>query len=105
MSPPYYRLSPFAADQFETLLYSIAEHSGWKRSMRVEEKLYADFHVLAANPGLGHRRPDLTHRDVYFYYSEPYQILYRRDTAPLYILAIYHGARNIEVLIREEYLG
>lgn len=102
MPPLPYSFSPRAEEQFANILYNIAEHSGWERSMRVEEKLYTAFRGLAANPGLGHLRTDLVPRRIYFYYVEPYHVLYLRDTLPLYIVAIYHGARDIATLMSDD---
>ncbi len=96
-----YKLSPHAEEDFATLLYGIAEHSGWSRSMDVEEGLYAAFNSLARNPGIGHLREDLLPRPIHFYYADPYMVLYLRDTEPLYIIAIVHGARDIPVLMRD----
>jgi plasmid stabilization system protein ParE len=96
-----YKLSPHAEEDFATLLYGIAEHSGWSRSMDVEESLYAAFNSLTRNPGIGHLREDLLPRSIHFYYADPYMMLSLRDTEPLYIVAIVHGARDIRVLMRD----
>lgn len=96
-----YKLSPHAEEDFATLLYSIAEHSGWSRSMDVEESLYAAFNSLARNPGIGHLRDDLLPRTIHFYFADPYMVLYLRDTEPLYVVAIVHGARDIPALMQD----
>ncbi len=98
-----YKLSPHAEEDFATLLYGIAEHSGWSRSMDVEEDLYAAFNSLARNPGIGHLREDLLPRSIHFYYADPYMVLYLRDTEPLYVVAIVHGARDIPLLMRDRF--
>ena len=54
-----YRLAGDALDDLDSLLYSIAEHSGWEMSMRTEEKLFAAFERLGSDPGIGHLREDL----------------------------------------------
>lgn len=96
-----YKLSSHAEEDFASILYGIAEHSGWSRSMDVEESLYAAFNSLAQDPGIGHLRDDLLPRTIHLYYADPYMVLYLRDTEPLYVVAIVHGARNIEALIRD----
>jgi plasmid stabilization system protein ParE len=99
---PRYILSPIAADQFEELLYNIAEHSGWDRSMRVEEQLYAAFSSIAGNPGVGHLRKDLLPREIYFLFAEPYYVLYLRDRHPIHIIAILHASRDIASLMLDK---
>ncbi len=93
-----YRLTAHALDDIDTLLYEIAERSGWEHSFRVEERIFAAFDQLGLTPGIGHLRSDLIPRELYFHYVEPYLILYRRDTLPIVILAIVHGARDITAL-------
>jgi plasmid stabilization system protein ParE len=93
-----YKLSPHAEEDFANLLYEIAEHSGWSRSMDVEESLYAAFSRLARNPGVGHLRSDLLPRTIHVYYADPYMVLYLRDTEPLHVVAIVHGARDIALM-------
>ena len=101
MPRPRYVLTTKAADQFDQILYSLAEHSGWDRSMDLEQKLYAAFSTLAANPGLGHLREDLASRSIGFYFVDPYQILFLRDTDPVKVIAIYHSARDIRALMHQ----
>jgi plasmid stabilization system protein ParE len=96
-----YKLSPHAEEDFATLLYEIAVHSGWSRSMDVEESLYTAFNSLAQNPGIGHLRDDLLPRTIHFYYADPYMVLYLREMEPLYVVAIVHGARNIPALMQD----
>ena len=72
-----YRLSPFALDDIDDLLYDIAERSGWDRSMDMEEKLFAALDRLGRSPGVGHLRDDLIPHEIYFDYARPYLILYR----------------------------
>jgi plasmid stabilization system protein ParE len=95
-----YKLSPDAEQDFASILYGIAEHSGWSRSMDVEESLYAAFNSLAQDPGIGHLRDDLLPRTIHVYYADPYMVLYLRDTEPLYVVAIVHGARDVAALMR-----
>ena len=67
--------------------------------MQVEERLYEAFNALAANPGIGHLREDLFPRQLYVYYSDSYMVIYRRDTTPIFIVAIIHGSRDIATLL------
>ena len=96
-----YRFSPHALDDLDALLYSLAERSGWDHSMDMEEKIYAALERIGRSPGIGHLREDLIPHEVYFDYAKPYLILYRRDTRPVYILAILHGARDIATIMQD----
>jgi len=69
--------------------------------MDVEESLYKAFNCLAQDPGIGHLRDDFLPRTIHFYYADPYMLLYLRDTEPLYVVAIVHGARDIPALMQD----
>ncbi len=97
MPTPLYLLSPQAAKHVEDILAQIADYSGEERSRRTENLLYATFNSIAAQPGVGHLRPDLIVAPVYFFYVKPYQLLYRKDI-PIQIVAVFHGARDIAAL-------
>ncbi len=101
MDTPLYVLSPRAAQQVEDLLLEVAEFSGNERSERLEQSLYNAFAAIVAQPGVGHLRPDLVAGTVFFYYANPYMVLYRKDV-PIQIVAIFHGARDIAALMLSE---
>lgn len=50
---------------------------------------------------IGHRRPDLTRRDVLFHKTFSYLIVYAPGTALLQVLSVLHGKRNVTLLLRE----
>ena len=52
-------------------------------------------------PGIGHWRHDLTDEPVKFFSVYSYLIVYRPNTEPLQVIAILHGRRDIERLLRE----
>jgi len=61
--------------------------------------LVAAFEGLAGVPGKGHRRPDLTSRDVLFFSVYQYMVIYRR-TGLVEIVAVLHGKRDVERLLK-----
>ena len=65
---------------------------------RVHEDLFRAFAQLVDTPGIGHRRPDLTTRDVLFWRVHSYLIVYR-DSNPLRIVRVVHGRRDVEKLL------
>jgi toxin ParE1/3/4 len=63
------------------------------------DRVLADIHStltkVAAAPGIGHRRPDLTERPLRFHVArDEYLIAYAPDERPLWIVAVLHGGRN-----------
>jgi plasmid stabilization system protein ParE len=58
-------------------------------------KLFDAFDALARNPGIGHRREDLTTYPILFWPVGAYLILYRVQTKRIEIVAVTQGARDI----------
>jgi plasmid stabilization system protein ParE len=58
-------------------------------------KLFDTFQSLAQNPGIGHRREDLTSLPVLFFPVEAYLIIYRVQRKWIEIVAVTQGARDI----------
>ena len=54
---------------------------------------------IAATPGIGHLREDLTDEPLRFYPTWSYFLVYRL-TAPVEIVRVLHGARDIEAELR-----
>lgn len=51
-------------------------------------------------PGKGHTREDLTDLPVRFFPLRSYLIVYRSEPAPLQIIAVLHGARDIPTVLK-----
>jgi plasmid stabilization system protein ParE len=82
------------ADLFEIWAYIAADNPD--AADRLEHEILAICQKLASRPGVGHKRLDLTSRPVLFYtVRATYLIVFDPDTAPLRILRILHGARDI----------
>jgi antitoxin ParD1/3/4/toxin ParE1/3/4 len=58
------------------------------------------FELLADNPEIGHLREDLTDRPVKFWSVFSYLVAYDPARDPLRIVAVVHGARDVERLLR-----
>ena len=67
---------------------------------RVEEMIL-EKRALASDPGIGHRRSDLTAAPVRFFAVYSYLIVYRPSTKPLQIVALLHGARDVLTLLKK----
>jgi len=68
---------------------------------KLQDEFFDAFEELARHPGMGHKRADLTKRDVRFWPTGSYLIVYRDLPALLQIVAILHGARDIPEVIRK----
>ena len=53
------------------------------------------FRSLSKNPGLGHKRADLTGKPYLFWPVHSYIVIYRAQTRPIEIIAVLHGARDV----------
>ncbi|HVT79692.1 MAG TPA: type II toxin-antitoxin system RelE/ParE family toxin [Phycisphaerae bacterium] len=73
-------------------------------STQVADALLSDFESameqLTEFPGLGHRREELTVRDVRFYLVNRYFIVYRIDRAPINILRVIYASRNVKKALK-----
>jgi plasmid stabilization system protein ParE len=98
-----YVLTPLAkADIFDIWSY-IAENSE-SAADRVEQAIYDACLFLAEGPLRGHTRPDLTLRPLRFWTLNRYPnytVVYRPYTAPLQIVAVLHGKRNIRRILKQ----
>ncbi len=66
---------------------------------RIQGEIVESFESLADSPGKGHKRPDLTARDVLFLSVYQYMIVYRR-AAILEIVAVLHGKRDLRRILK-----
>jgi antitoxin ParD1/3/4/toxin ParE1/3/4 len=55
---------------------------------------------LAACPGIGHLRNDLTDEPVRFWCIYSYLIVYRPETKPIEVIRVIHGAQDVAARLR-----
>jgi plasmid stabilization system protein ParE len=98
-----YALTPLAqADIFDIWSY-IADDSE-DAADRVEQAIYDACVLVAQAPRRGHSRPDLTPRSLRFWTLTRYPnytVVYRPETAPLQVVAVLHGRRNIGRILKQ----
>lgn len=101
-----YDLTPLAkADIFEIWVYIAADNEN--AADRVEQAIYDACEFVAASPFRGHSRPDLTKRMIRFWTLTRYPnytIVYRPDTAPVQVVAVLHGKRDISRILKKRTL-
>ena len=67
---------------------------------RVSDAIEAAMARLAEHPMLGHVRVDLTSRPYRFWSVYSYLIVYQPAPAPIQIIRVLHGARDITELLK-----
>lgn len=63
-------------------------------------RIYDECDKLARSPGMGHFREELLDRRHKFWSVWSHLIVYRWQTKPIQIIAIVHGARDLDVYFR-----
>ncbi len=67
---------------------------------RLTARLFDAFEALARNPGMGHKREDLTNFPLLFWLVGNYLVIYRAEKSPIQIVAVVHGKRDIPTFLR-----
>ena len=93
-----FRLSPEAARDIADIWEYIARDNG-RAARRVRLELLAACRRLAQQPGIGHRREDLTDKPVLFFPVYSYLIIYNPATKPLEIVRVLHGTQDVPRLL------
>jgi plasmid stabilization system protein ParE len=98
-----YSLTPLAkADIFD--IWSYIATASENAADRVEQAIYDACAFLAEGHLRGHPRPDLTVRTLRFWTLTRYPnytVVYRPETAPLQVVAVLHGKRNLRRILKE----
>ena len=98
---PAYRVGTFVEDDLFEIWRNIATQSE-AAADRVERTIIATFAALAATPGQGHWRKDLS-ETLRFWAVWEYLIVYRAEPLPIVIVAVLHGRRNPDSLVQMHY--
>ena len=95
-----YRLTPKARDGFRRIVSYVEERFGLEVADRVIGQLERSFEQLAANPGIGHRREDLTQDGrVLFWSVGPTLMAYRLHPDWVEILFVERGDLDWERML------
>ena len=99
-----YRLTPNAREGLHDILEYVNRRFGAPVADQVIERLVGAFEFVAANPGAGHRREDLTQDDrIRFWSVGPTLIAYRSGTHDwIEVLLVERGERDWERILEEE---
>jgi antitoxin ParD1/3/4 len=95
-----YILAPEAALDLVQIWRYIKNNASLEMADRVESVIREKIVFLAGNSGAGHWRRDLTEEPVRFFSIYSFLIVYRPETKPLQVVAILHGSRDVEELLK-----
>jgi toxin ParE1/3/4 len=95
-----YVLAPEAALDLVQIWRYIGKQSSFQVADRVASVIRDKIIFLAASPGAGHWRKDLTDQAVKFFPVYSYLIVYRPDTKPLQVVSILQGRRDVEQILK-----
>jgi toxin ParE1/3/4 len=97
-----YNLSPEAEQDLQQIRAHYLEKAGAPVARYVLSEITRGFRLLAATPGAGHSRADLTDEPVKFWSVFAYLIVYDPTTQPLGIARVLHGRRDLETLLQRQ---
>ncbi len=98
-----YVVAPEAEDDLRQIWRHLLGEAGLAIANRIQSELVDAFEGLADFPGKGHKRSDLTSRDVLFFSVYQYMIVYRRAEL-VEIVAVLHGKRDLRRLLKTRML-
>lgn len=96
-----YVLSPAAQSDIDAIADELADRlNDFDAAEARIDRLYKELDRLAENPGLGHRREDLTALPVFFWnVLDRYAVIYRKRR-PLEIVRVFAWKMDIPTLLR-----
>jgi plasmid stabilization system protein ParE len=94
-----YVVAPDAEADLKQIWRHLLGEAGLAVANRIQGELVEAFEGLADAPGKGHRRPDLTSLNVFFFSVYQYMIVYRQ-TKLVEIVAVLHGKRDVKRLLK-----
>lgn len=96
-----FRLTEDAILDLDAIWLYLDEKEGVETADRIVTELFKGFYKLAGIiPNSGHRRADLTGRNVLFHLVFSYLVIYEPGSSPLRILGVLHGKRNVARILR-----
>ena len=90
-------------EEAENQLLDIIDHisaESEEAAVRVRQAIHDAASRLAGTPEMGHTRGDLTRRPVKLWNVFSYLLVYDPESKPLTVIAVLHGARDVEQLLK-----
>ena len=96
-----YRLSPEAQSDLTDIKNYLNAEGGPRLARYVLGELRGALQLLAANPGAGHGREDLTDEPVKFWPVFSYLIVYDPAMKPIGVARVLHASQDLERMLRD----
>ena len=96
-----FRLTDDAILDLDAIWLYLLDKEGVETADRIVTELFRGFYKLADIPNSGHRRADLTSKQVLFYRILSYLVIYKLGSEPLQILGVLHGKRNVARILSQ----
>jgi plasmid stabilization system protein ParE len=80
-------------------IWDFVSEDSFDAADRLLEDFYTAFQQLSEMPGMGHKREDLTTRNVLFWPVHSYLVIYSASQ-PMRIVRVLHGKRDVKKLLK-----
>ena len=97
---PSYKLSRNAIREVADIVGYLHREAGSSVADKTEKRLFAAFSDLAEGRALGHRRTELTERNVLFHFADPHLIVFRKTRQTVYVVHVIHGSRDLKRILQ-----
>jgi len=91
-----YQLTTEAQRDLDAIAEYIAIEANVERAIAVLHEFRTEFRKLSEMPGIGYFREDLLDRRFKFWTVYSYVVVYRWESTPIQVIAIVHGARDLD---------
>ena len=95
-----YRIAAAVRDDLRQIWRYLLDQAGLSIADQIRSEIIDAFKGLAEVPGKGHKRSDLTSRNVLFFTLHQYMIVYKRESS-IEIIAVLHGNRDVKRLLKD----
>ena len=95
-----YRLSPETQGDLADIKQYLTREGGVRIARYVIAEIRRGLQFLAATPGAGHSRDDLTDEPVKFWPAFSYLIVYDPGMTPLGVARVLHGGQDLETMFK-----
>jgi toxin ParE1/3/4 len=92
-------LTPAADADLEAVWDYVSGQGGDVAADRLEQRLHEAMVRIGEMPGIGHARDDVADETLRFLAVHSFLIVYRPQTAPVQIVRVIHGARDVGTVL------
>jgi plasmid stabilization system protein ParE len=97
---PAYTLSESALRDFSRIVCYLHKKVSARTAAETESAIWAACADIARLNALGHRRDDLTSKDLLFYLVQRYFLIFERTEDGVLIHAVVHSAKDVAAVLK-----